>query len=619
MSRKYDPLYQSYRGAPVTQPVAQPVDTYVEHHVEQDDVYGELYQIANALKTINPSIDKFLEKRYKELSIEEFEKGIKNYQETKKKYDEFVKEQRKKGIDVSALNPYYKEGWKQAELADKAMQYQVDLFKAYNESTPPEDIASWTSEFTKKWIQENVAEDYSPHQFNQVFTPLYKQAQQQLIQTHIKKRSEYESEKKQELVESLTNKVLNNPNLVTKEDFFANLPQVSQQLQDILDHGIKEMGLLPSDANKVVLTMVINKALQEKDPDYLKILDNIETAFGNTLSSSASVASVIEKVKEKIEDDNYEEWIRQNTIYEHYIKQEAKAIESEAITEYLQNGVTPRFRSLLLQLSKNPEASPFGVISLVGKKALGLTEETGGITVSDKTIGELVTKTILGEITVTDVAKMFATGELQGENQKDVLTAVRTAQSVYDNYQDLVYNSVVDAINQSDLVGLADWQPGEALPRDLNIKYNQAVGELLTRVNKRLAEYETLPKKNEIRQIIREETNAFITSPRWKNYYSSESGVPAKTDPVIPINEAVKFDPLNLPPEQVVSIGKKEAVFGDDKDALHNDLVLLRQKKGRIYEVLKHLGYITDKGFTPEGWRFFKYQMETFYGIDLSE
>lgn len=108
---------------------------------------------------------------------------------------------------------------------------------------------------------------------------------------------------------------------------------MAARLQNTLDRAVAD-GIDPKVANKNIVSTIITQAINEKEPAYLTILDEIEAGSG-PLGNVGWVKELRRQAEDKITDDIWQEETREHTRSERERTAQARAISTEAFRAIL--------------------------------------------------------------------------------------------------------------------------------------------------------------------------------------------------------------------------------------------------------------------------------------------
>jgi len=285
---------------------ARPVDTFVAPPRVQPKTGIE--QLAEALQSINPNIQSFLETRIKtevekeeaegtELAIEDAAKNFKNISRGIKKTDGEDAARRLIGGSIFADRAYQRTKTKilgsnlESALSNSYATTQVDGRSLNSFSLESPQFQTWLEGERTKVV--NQLGDINPTYVNKYFLPKLSDATAKITSHHIDQHQEYNFEKIKQTAVPLVEQIIvlrNNPFVVTPDS-------VSSLIQDF-ENEINDLGISGKERSSIndLLIKVINSEAEAKgltgDGDSEGALDILEIAelfpYGPNGSSNLS-------------------------------------------------------------------------------------------------------------------------------------------------------------------------------------------------------------------------------------------------------------------------------------------------------------------------------------------
>ena len=152
-----------------TRVVARPVDTYVRPAPVQEN--RQYTQILNALSTLNPAIQNFVDVRSEEIANEESNKGEKSFYEASPDERKAIAKQIKDGEIDETQSPFWVEGFARSLLRNHAKDYGDNLMMALeeNKDKPNFDFGAFVANERKEYIEANSLSGFRSDIFNDEF------------------------------------------------------------------------------------------------------------------------------------------------------------------------------------------------------------------------------------------------------------------------------------------------------------------------------------------------------------------------------------------------------------------------------------------------------------------
>ncbi len=277
--------------APAIRPAATPVDTYSRPALEPvhkaDMGLGGLADLADALKSVEPSIQRHLVKRHEEVSEEEMKAGAAARLENQTAFRDAVA----KGIIPEGASPWFLKGYQTQEGRIDGMEFDLALRTAWNESEvknsdDPRVMTDWMGKFRAEFIKSKGQSGSINWQDG--FAPMMNRAETTMSAQHIGHRQEEVSRKVRENTYREVSALIDNHTIQTREvpdmafdadGHAASLVSLGGVVSERLG-GLVRNGLNGADANKLTVDAIVTKAVNAKDTRLLNLLDHIKTGSG---------------------------------------------------------------------------------------------------------------------------------------------------------------------------------------------------------------------------------------------------------------------------------------------------------------------------------------------------
>lgn len=333
-------------GTPRLRASATPVDTFVRPRAEAEPVRppttNTFLQIADALKSVEPKLNRYLEARHGEhvreqeaLGIQAELKGAVDGIETnrlgwRQLIENTRKEDGKNGTRNAEIllgqSPHFKRGYQRSQADNMGMAFYDALLTKWGEnpevqlpdgsttnlhqSDNPVALQAFISEQTQAFMEENDVGRMDPSIVQEVLIPRLQQARGQLANRQAEFRL---GEQRREYTEEFSNNVqMLIGGIIANGDVGAGV----QEIQQRLDSAVQD-GLPPREANEALVQAVISAARTSGDSSILRVLGAISTGNGQ-LGNVSWVQEAVTTTREQINN-------RQFTLEKHNAWREDRA------------------------------------------------------------------------------------------------------------------------------------------------------------------------------------------------------------------------------------------------------------------------------------------------------
>lgn len=311
-------------------PVASPVRTgYTSRDVASA---GAAYSLAEALSGIQPSLNRFFTKRMEEQQKADIGKGASLYelQANRESWSDFVK----KNPEYAKANPWIKEGYLRARMANEGENYrlwlqaqassenafvEVDGQKIALAEADADQTALWMQQQKQRYVQEKMGGIADPALFSEIFLPLSGNAERELASRIISYQQDVMwnraiSEHTQLMVNTLRGALeagaFDGPEA---EQAYQHLgAQITGMARELIKDGVP-----PQQINKAIVDALIAFADDNEMEDAELVLDvvkYIETSKGAFLGNIPGVKREIETAKDAIRQENYWKVVQQEQL-----------------------------------------------------------------------------------------------------------------------------------------------------------------------------------------------------------------------------------------------------------------------------------------------------------------
>jgi len=316
--------------APAITPIASPVDTFARPVLDRE-AGNDLLRLADALKQVDAGLQGYFDREAKEDAKVDYAEGLRQFNENKKSWKEAVDS----GAVPAGASPHFRRGWIEQELRLKGYEYDAQLRDAYakagleNEDDPSK-LGSFVTDFTAKWMKENLA-GYDTTLVAEQFIPVLHQSNDGLSKYHTAQRIAIVE---QTVIDNTEQEI--NTLLGQAMQAGADPSTVGTQVSSLLTTQIAN-GLSGSKANKLAVDAIVNFALTTKDPEALNALDAIQAGSGplgrtNYAQEQRLIAET--KIQNQRESDIRWAWALQDRPYEVAARQWAVETRNRTRTDW---------------------------------------------------------------------------------------------------------------------------------------------------------------------------------------------------------------------------------------------------------------------------------------------
>ena len=312
----------------VTNVSARVIDVF--YRPEKKPVDQTLGLLAESLERFNPALNKYIEQKEVVEEKVQTDKAIADYNRNRKEYNKLIRD----GEIPEGASPYYVNAYVNAELRDKARQFNDELFAEYQNSNvqnslDPNAFGKFYTQYAQQWANTNGLNLYDNSQIAEGFIPFADASRSNLESQHVQGRvTLIEDNNKKLLDKNVVNilddsfefedeqidKVLENYNLGDIDDEDKRLLFSALQIKDTVD-GLIKNGMKSKTANKVVIDAIVTEAIEREDDSLLEVINNIVTDeasnsfLGGTTYAKAQIESAESKILDKqIQKERYNAW-----------------------------------------------------------------------------------------------------------------------------------------------------------------------------------------------------------------------------------------------------------------------------------------------------------------------
>lgn len=311
-------------------PVASPVKTgYTSRDVPST---AASMQLAEALAGLQPSLNRFFTKKAEEQQKDDTAKGASLYelQANRESWADFVK----KNPEYAKANPWVKEGYLRARMANEGDNYrlwiqaqasgenaflEVDGQKIPLSEATADQTALWMQQQKQRYVQEKMGGVADPSLFSEIFLPLSGTAERELSSRIMgyqqdvmwdKAIGEHTTLMVNTLRGALEEGVFDGPDA---EQAYTHLgAQITGMARELIKDGVP-----PQQVNSAIVDALIAFAEDDSIQDgdvILDIVNHIETSKGAFLGNIPGVKRTIEQAKDAIVQENYHKIMREEQL-----------------------------------------------------------------------------------------------------------------------------------------------------------------------------------------------------------------------------------------------------------------------------------------------------------------
>jgi len=295
------------------------VDPYVRPGaatIGAPDRRNQWHELADALRTINPSLQRFLKTEFDEQTEEVIAEGEAQQKRDKLTFREAVR----KGVIPEGANPFLKLGYMKGDLRVKGQEYQSWLMEEWQkdgdiQNASPDAIPDWMAAKTSMFHKERL-QGIDARLVKEVFDPAAERGQNRLLTHHVSESFRRTEEQAREVLQreltnileskysadpletsrALTQRGIDISSFTSEDDMSQAL--IARSISDLLKENVSN-GMNGTVANQLAIGAVASIADMEGDLSLLDVLDNIQTNTG-TLGGLAEANQAKLRVSDRI-------------------------------------------------------------------------------------------------------------------------------------------------------------------------------------------------------------------------------------------------------------------------------------------------------------------------------
>lgn len=331
------------RDAPTLRPQASPTQGFFVEQPKRVNKTG-LTQVAEALQSVQPTIQDILGTAQEEATEEEVAEARRKFREAKKPLRKAIKD----GDIRESQSPVFRRAWRQQNLRLEGQKFQSFLLEQYSKnpvknSTDPEAALQFAQEKYKEFVDDNpTLQQADDIEMAEAFVPEADKAINGLHQQHVQRSAaRIEKQARQNLsVEALTavdDALSADPGAVMAQAEGArNVTEARYQvaartIQSRLDSMIED-GMSGSDANGVVIESLAIQAEKFESPELMEeVLQRISTGSG-TLAKTAKAREELNRIEDAVTSKQMRRWSFQQRVQDEQ-EQSAKQAQVDAFVQ----------------------------------------------------------------------------------------------------------------------------------------------------------------------------------------------------------------------------------------------------------------------------------------------
>ena len=310
--------------------------------------------LSESLERFNPNLQKYIQKKEEVTEKVDTAKAQADYNKNRKDFKTLIE----KGEIPEGASPYYVNAYINAELREKARQFNDELFAEYQNSNvrnslDPNAFGKFYTQYAQQWANTNGLNLYDNVALSEGFIPFADASRSNLESQHVQGRVTLIEDNNKKLLDKEVINILNdslefddeqidavleNYNVADIDEEDKRLLYASLEIKTKLDKLIKN-GMKSQTANKVVIDAIVTEAIENEDETLLEVINNIVTdeASNSFLGGTTYAKNQIEAAESKILDkqikkERYIAWFED--------REESKAFtkDTDAFLQYILSG-----------------------------------------------------------------------------------------------------------------------------------------------------------------------------------------------------------------------------------------------------------------------------------------
>jgi hypothetical protein len=291
--------------APSIQAQARPVDTWYlpqEAGVTPPARSNNLLQLAEALRQIQPGIDKFVATKSDQIQEAELKRGAESALKNKLGFNEAIKQ----GLIPPGASPWFRIGFQQERLRTLGQAYDIQIREKWatsevRNSDKQEDFQQFLQE-ERSALFNSLGDEFDNRDIQDVLIPLLQKSEAHLTNEHTNYRLKQMEIQAAETMATEVGNTLDEyykPGLLEK-DRTAMLARLGTVLTGLGSRSVGH-GMVGTKVNEILVDTLATYALDHEDIHVRELLDHIQTGSG-VLGKTGYAREKWAKVEEHILD-----------------------------------------------------------------------------------------------------------------------------------------------------------------------------------------------------------------------------------------------------------------------------------------------------------------------------
>ena len=310
--------------------------------------------LSESLERFNPNLEKYIQKKEEVTEKVDTAKAQADYNKNRTDFKNLIE----KGEIPEGASPYYVNAYINAELREKARQFNDELYAEYQNSNvknslDPNAFAKFYTQYAQQWSNTNGLNLYDNVAIAEGFIPYADASRSNLESQHVQGRITTIEDNNKKLLDTETKNIIEDSFEFEDEQIDGVLEgydidnivdedkrhlYVALKIKDISDK-LSANGMKNKTINKVVVDSIVAEAIERGDEDLLEILNNVVTDeasgsfLGGTTYAQEQIESATSKILGKREDtERYEAWKEDRN------KNKTAISDADAFLDYILQG-----------------------------------------------------------------------------------------------------------------------------------------------------------------------------------------------------------------------------------------------------------------------------------------
>ena len=310
--------------------------------------------LSESLERFNPNLQKYIQKKEEVTEKVDTAKAQADYNKNRKDFKTLIE----KGEIPEGASPYYVNAYINAELREKARQFNDELYAEYQNSNvknslDPNAFGKFYTQYAQQWANTNGLNLYDNVAIAEGFIPYADASRSNLESQHVQGRITTIEDNNKKLLDTETKRiiedsfefedeqidgVLDGYDIKNIDDESKRHLYVALKIKEVSDK-LSANGMKNKTINKVVVDSIVAEAIERGDEDLLEILNNVVTDeasgsfLGGTTYAQEQIESATSKILGKREDkERYEAWKEDRN------KNKTAISDADAFLDYILQG-----------------------------------------------------------------------------------------------------------------------------------------------------------------------------------------------------------------------------------------------------------------------------------------